>query len=483
MSEAASSDEQAPVGAPVATSPPSGMGARLRSKFKGKDVAFWVYLASRILGGVMNVVVLRFLIQLMTRSDYGDWMYYKSVASMLMPILTLSLPAAMMRMYFDKERSDFEGKAKLVTTVFLLSMIGVCVLIFGANILYLGGFHGHNAALYLGVVAPGSLLLGYFNYLTRVRNNYWLYFFNQLISSVGFVALLAIAVGFLGPVRDLTSADMDRLTLTVVLFSASVWLIVLVNLIFYARAGLLSAKVKRLNKDEIMALVRFSAPLSGTFFLGWTLSSSDMVLLGNMSTKLQVADYALAVGIAETVTIITKSALTDWPRFYYAKMRDNPVDRDLVIAARVRRFLWMHIYVMIGVRLLAAFAYDLLDAEAYSAGLEYVDYLMLGNFFFLAGNIFAAGIGYVKKTYLTIVTFIVPGVLNVGLNLIFIPEFGARAASLTTLVSFVIFAIMSWVIGRRYYDFAEKRKLAFVIAIALVVGLFPLRQLSSLFTL
>jgi hypothetical protein len=87
--------------------------------------------------------------------------------------------------------------------------------------------------------------------------------------------------------------------------------------------------------------------------------------------------------------------------------------------------MWLHLLVFAGVRLVAAFAYDLLGAGEYRAGLDYLGLLMLGNFFFLAGNLFAAGISYAKKTHLSIVAFCGPGAFNVVLNLIFIPRYGA----------------------------------------------------------
>ena len=172
--------------------------------------------------------------------------------------------------------------------------------------------------------------------------------------------------------------------------------------------------------------------------------------------------------------MVTSAALNDWPRFYYAAMRDDKADRDEAIAQRIRLYLMIHIGAIVAVRLIAGLAYDLLNAEDYKNGVVYIDYLILGNFFFLSGNIAAAGIGYVKKTHLTLVTFALPGVLNVGLNIWLIPTHGALAASMTTLGAFFVFALTSFAIGRRYYAIQGMGRIALLVLLASALALTPL---------
>jgi O-antigen/teichoic acid export membrane protein len=193
----------------------------------------------------------------------------------------------------------------------------------------------------------------------------------------------------------------------------------------------------------------------------------------------EVADYTFAVGIAAFVTLITASVLTDWPRFYYAVMRDNPPDRDERIAKRVRMFLWMHVGGIVIIRIIARLAYDLYGADKYLNGLEYLNYLVLGNFFFLAGNLFSSGIGYVKKNHLSLVTFGLPGLINVLLNFALIPLWGARAAALTTLTCYAAFSVACWFVGRPHYRLTHAGWYAMATGGALVVGLFPVSYVGG----
>ena len=97
-------------------------------------------------------------------------------------------------------------------------------------------------------------------------------------------------------------------------FAVCMWVVVLANTIFYMHARCLRASVTWLTRLQIKELVKFSVPLSGTYFIGWLLSSSDIYLLKQLSTGSETGDYVFAIGIASFVALITQSALTDWPR-------------------------------------------------------------------------------------------------------------------------------------------------------------------------
>jgi O-antigen/teichoic acid export membrane protein len=244
--------------------------------------------------------------------------------------------------------------------------------------------------------------------------------------------------------------------------------------IAYARSGILSLRARLLSGNEIRGLVSFSLPLSATFFVGWVLSSSNIAILRRLSTLGDTADYLFSLSVVSVVALVSQSALLDWPRFYYAEMRDARTDRDVKIAKKAVSFLLIHAATILGVRLLASSAYDLLGAHAYRAGLHFLSFLLLGNFCFLAGNLFAVGIGYAKRTRLTLLTFVIPAVINVGMNLLLIPRYGAVAAAITTLTAYAVFALISLVIGWRFYRFQLLPRFALAFATATFFAFVPL---------
>jgi O-antigen/teichoic acid export membrane protein len=320
-------------------------------------------------------------------------------------------------------------------------------------------------------MGTGLALTAYFDYLSRSRNDYSIYLLGRLSNSLGFLALAAVLEHTLSPVP---TASRDALFWATCAGGACAWGAILVSTSFYVKKGVLSLGVPRLDRPAVRALLRFSIPLSGTYFLGWVLSSFAVWALRNRSTRAEVADFVFALGIVGVVSLVTQSALTDWPRFYYAEMRDALPDRDHRIAKRMRSFLWMHAGAIVVLRLIARFGYDLLGAHAFTNGLVYVSWLALGNFFFLAGNMFAAGLGQAKRTALGSLTFAVPAVVTIVLQLALVPRYGAEAAALVNLGAFALFALVSFVLGRRFYAFAELRLALLPIGFACLVALVPL---------
>ncbi len=450
--------------------PPSRF-AQLIARLRGDGTSFWVYLLAQIVPALASIYTIRVLVALMTRAEYGEWGYLRTVAQMLVPLASVSLPAAMMRTYFDYTKDDARSHASLATTVLLLVGGGTSLIAVGATFAFFGGLASPVAALYLATMGTGLALTSYFDYLARARNDYAIYLLGRLANSLGFLAFAAVLERTL---MSEPAATRDALFWATVAAASCAWAAILVSVAFYVKKRVLTLTVPRLDRAAVRALLRFSLPISGTFFLGWVLSSFAVWALRNRSTPTEVADFVFALGIVGVVSLVTQSALTDWPRFYYAEMRDARPDRDRRIAKRMRSFLWMHAGAIVVLRLIARFGYDLLGAEAYTDGLVYVSWLALGNFFFLAGNMFAAGLGQAKRTGLGSLTFAIPAALTVVLQLALVPHFGAQAAALVNLGSFAVFALVSFVLGRRFYAFTELHLALLPILVACAVALIPL---------
>lgn len=467
---------------------PAGVGARFRrwfSKMRKKNTAFFVYLFARLFTGLIGFVKIKLLVTFLTRTQYGELGYFQKLGAAAVPIVSLSLPAAMMRMYFDHKEDDTEKQSQLMTTVWLLSLGSVALLWLAGGVLWALGIGGLVAA-YLAFVASGRIFLNYFGRLSRARNDYWLFFFNRVMEAGGPVLLLGVALLLLeasGGSKPLFG--FDHVGWVIVLTGVCVWSVGIVASSVYNRRGLIVRGVELLPRRQIWGLVKFAAPYSGTFFLGWLLNASDVVLIEwlvgpPMNAKTEIADYVFALGLVSVVTMVTTAALSDWPRFYYGLMRDSDngevavVDRDRDIAAQTRKYLLLHAAVMAGVRVIAPLFYWLLGAKEYGAGMAYLPYLIIGNFFFLFGNLMQAGTGYAKRTYWVTFAFAVPGVVNIGLNYLVLPTYGALGASITTAISYSLFGLVSFFVGRPFYRFTEVPKMVLVVLLALVVAFVPL---------
>lgn len=444
---------------------------RLRAWVREKDASFFFYFAARLLSGVLGIVTIRWVVAFLPREEYGEWGYLNVIGSMLVPVVTLALPQAMMRMYFDHREDAVAAQRSLVSSVALANLLGAVALGAAALLGWALGIQRGIVALFLGVVVTGRVAASFTQYLTRTRNDYGLFFFVTVFEPIVYLGFLVAAGAWLGVSPQPGGARLGWLTGCL---GGTVWFTASVAALYYVRRGLISATARRYGRADYRALLAYSLPLIPTFFLGWALSSSDIWVLRRLSTLGETADYVFATKIVSVVALVQQSALVDWPRFYYAKMRDGGPERDAAIATRARKFLLLHVATVLGTRLVATHAYSLFGADEYRAGLDYLGWLMLGNYAFLLGNLFSAGIGYAKRTRLVLVTFLVPGALNVGANLLVVPRWGARGAAFTTVGAYAIFALLSLLIGQRFHRFAGLGWIVAITALAVGASLVPL---------
>ena len=170
---------------------PHGVLALARAM--ARDVSVFSYLTARVVAALANLLTVKLLIDFVVKEDYGRWGVLTSATGMLVPVLTLTLPAAMMRMFFDLNRDDRAGQARLITTTFYLSLVGAAVLVIGALASGAVGLISLATTVYLVAGTSGALVYRFLNYLTRLRDDRRMYFLNEVADRVGFMAVLAAA--------------------------------------------------------------------------------------------------------------------------------------------------------------------------------------------------------------------------------------------------------------------------------------------------
>jgi O-antigen/teichoic acid export membrane protein len=112
----------------------------------------------------------------------------------------------------------------------------------------------------------------------------------------------------------------------------------------------------------------------------------------------------------------------------------------------------------------------LLTPKVFHAAAGVVPIIIMGNFFHGIYFFAVSPIFQFKKTkFLPFLTG-AAAMVNIGLNLLFIPRFGIVGAAYATLLSFTFQAVLVYVIGRRLFDPKfELLKITFVIVLLSIV--------------
>jgi O-antigen/teichoic acid export membrane protein len=184
-------------------------------------------------------------------------------------------------------------------------------------------------------------------------------------------------------------------------------------------------------------LLRYGVPLVPTSLAYWVFTTSDRVLLSNLSTLEQVGLYSVAAAVVNLANIAILALGQGWnPHAIYAYEADKE--------SAGRLFARMFTYILAGFGLLAVgltvFADELIAIFAgsdYAGASAAVLPLAVGMLAYATTHVTAGGISLVgRTTYLALYSWMA-AVINIVLNVLLIPPFGMVGAAWATAAAYV----------------------------------------------
>jgi len=233
--------------------------------------------------------------------------------------------------------------------------------------------------------------------------------------------------------------------------------------------------------SDLKAALAFSLPLVPHLLAHWVLGMSDRFIIDHhygsdgqlgpdgLSAGLQaVGLYGSAYVFINLVNMIAVSMNRAFvPQF--TRAYEDESQRPF-IARSITYFLLAVSGISVAMVVLSPTLIVCIFNERYAAAAEFAPILALGGLFQGIYYIYVAGLFYFKKNMLIPVVTIVSGLLNVALNLLWIPEYGLVGAAWATAIGYVVLALgVRW--GCRRYThlpFERLRIAKLVLSLALV---------------
>ena len=199
--------------------------------------------------------------------------------------------------------------------------------------------------------------------------------------------------------------------------------------------------VHKISRSLMSELLRFSLPLIPTTVFWWITGVSDRYLVARMRSDTENGLYAAAYKIPTLLTYMVSVFNEAW-RLSAVKESDDP-DACADFFSKVFRYYVAVVFV--GGAFLVAFAKVcsiILFADSYYEAWLYVPILVIATVFTSFDSFLATAYFTKKKTMVSFYTSMAGAVINIVLNLIWIPTWGAVGASLATFVSyFAVFVL------------------------------------------
>ena len=210
--------------------------------------------------------------------------------------------------------------------------------------------------------------------------------------------------------------------------------------------------VKKISKPLMGEMLRFSLPLIPTTVFWWITGVSDRYLVARMRSDTENGLYAAAYKIPTLLTYMVSVFNEAWR---LSAVRESD-DEGECAAFFSKVFRYYVAIVFVGGAFLIAFAKIcsiILFADSYYEAWLYVPILVVATVFTSFDSFLATAYFTKKKTMVSFYTSMAGAVLNIALNLIWIPTWGAVGASLATFVSYFAVFVLRAATMHRYIRF------------------------------
>ncbi|MCC7564060.1 MAG: oligosaccharide flippase family protein [Methanobacterium sp.] len=398
---------------------------------------------ANLLVALSSLILLPILTKNLSIDDYGIWVQINTTISLLPNLTTLGLPYTMVRFLSsetDKHQRQ-EGFYSILIMVLVSTLIvSLLLLVFSKEIAF-AIFNGDvNVAILLsGVVflaCLNALLLNYFRTFQEMKK-YSIFLLMQTYLGVAIVAYFAL------------SGYGIYMTAVGLLIANLITFLVMLALIIRSLGFILP---KFSNMREYLS---FGLPTIPGNLSSWIVNSSDRYVIGIVLSAAFVGYYSPGYTLGNCITMLLAPFSLLLPSVlpqYYDK--NNMEKVSLFLNYSLKYFLLISIPAAFGLSVLSKPLLIVLSTPDIALNgylitpLTALSTLIFGVYAII-GNVLVLE----KKTKVIGTIWIIAAILNLVLNIIFVPYFGIMAAAVTTLLAYLVAFILTLRFSTKFFKF------------------------------
>lgn len=195
------------------------------------------------------------------------------------------------------------------------------------------------------------------------------------------------------------------------------------------------------NKEYWKFGLKYSIPIIPHALAQIVLNSSDRIMISKICGKTQTAYYSLtysAAMVLNTILVCISSAIQPW---YFEKIKNKEYS---IISSTTNGLLVFSAILSIIVSLFAPEILVVLAPSSYKEAIFVFPSIAASIFFNSMYLYFANFESYYEKSYYFSVATLTGALINIILNYFLLPVFGFIVAGYTTLIAYIVFAIMHY---------------------------------------
>lgn len=370
-------------------------------------------------------ITLPILTDCMTQNQYGFYELILDLVSLILPTATLQIQTAAFRYLLDR-REKKEDIKSIVTNIYAfilpVSLISLVILYFSFHFFATG--QPAEMKLMICLYFFADILVNAARQVARGLRHNMMYSISAIISAT---CKIVFAVVFVWGLR----MDLMGAVLSLFLASAISFVILVFQLRLYRYID-----IHLISKQQIKELISYSWGMVPNNMSMWVMRVSDrFVILGFMNYA-AVAVYSIANKIPSILTLAQTTFSMSWQENASIVSKDKDVS---AYYSSMFRTMYNFIAGFLGILIsMTPILFRILIRGDYLESYPHIPILILAMFFYTMST-FLGGIyvAYMKTKSVGITTTVAAG-CNFLINMIFIHSIGIYAASISTLVSYIL---------------------------------------------
>lgn len=405
--------------------------AKYDSMPKAAKAAIWFTFCSFFLKG-LGFITGPIFTRLLPPEEYGIVTLYVTYEQIILILATWEIQMGAFQRGLFKYENQWEQYAR--STVLLVNIL--TVLFFVLVVIFYKPVSDFTRMSSLTLTLMFFYLLtnpAYMTFITRKRTKYD-YTTVVCLTIASSLLNILVAIGAILILGRTAQVRFNAMLATMIAF----YLYFYVTTVFKKGINFKWSEVK----PQWLFMLSYEAPLVLHSLSYLVLGQADRVMIGKMVGDRQAAFYGVAYMLASAVTILQTSlneALTPW-RFQKLK------EKDFGIVGKTTNMLLL----ILGAAILSAIIIapemmKLLFTKDYYEAVWSIPPVSISVFFMFLYSSFVAVESYYEKTKYIMYVSLICGLVNIGLNYLLIPVFGYIVCGYTTLLCYILFAILHYV--------------------------------------
>ena len=400
-----------------------------------KDVI--TYFFSKVIIGFTGIIILKLYSSMIDPTGYGEYSLITSLVTALVSIFIGWIGSSALRYYDEYKNKKIEFFSNI--TAYYLLMLIICYIILIICSLLMTNINIIKyflSVIYFVMMLSANEIL---EKVLRASNKTTVYAIASIIQSILSVTIFYVL------------AKIYNFGVESIFISNNIAKTIFAIISLISIGYVISFRKFRINKQLLKKFLSYGIPMIGVWGVGWILHYCDRYIISIFINNYEVGIYDMSCKISENTINLFISSFT--LAIFPVMIRDWNLGGVKIIEDKLKTIIkYYNLIIMpaiVGLILIVDKLYlGIIDSQ-YSTGKLVIIIICIGSYVSGLNSILNKIWQLNEKTKNILYILIMSVILNIALNIIFIPIYGINAAAMTTFASYFFSLIITYIFVKK----------------------------------